>query len=195
MRRPLVRSIVGALLLASSGACTTTHVDAIDLRDTKILVIGFAAVPANRVKFEDALAQKLRSNGIAALASHTLLPSLESREAVLRAAKENAVTGVVAVAPVATDANGDARTLAPAPFQMHDKLETFLDTEVGRTTTTAARVAFVTHLYRIKTGSLLWGGVSWSFELADVDAVIEETSTIIAGNILGLRRQLLGEER
>jgi hypothetical protein len=180
----------GASALA---ACTTTKVDSIDLRETKLLVLALGANSAHRTRFEEALAARLDAGGIRAVASHPLLPRLDgaTRDDVIRIARANEVTSVVAIAAMTVNAANELEPLGPAPADAGGRLGAFVDAAVARGEIAAGAVVFVTRVYRLATDELVWGGVSWQVDADDVDAVITETTTVIADNILSAERQLL----
>jgi hypothetical protein len=85
---------------------------------------------------------------------------------------------VVLAAPVASGAPGPT---ADAPVFM----------VLGVAAKQANRIKFEDALAaKLAAGRLVWGGVSGSFELADVDALIDETSSMIADNIATAQPQL-----
>jgi hypothetical protein len=180
------------LTLLGLAACTTTEVVSVDLRKVKLMVLGLAAVPENRAKFEDVLATRLDAAGIAAVASHTLMPSLDaqSRESIARIARERGITSVIAVAPVRVEDDGAVEPLGPGA-QQHARLGEFIDWGLETRTLSTGQVAFVTNVYQVASGRLLWGGVSWAFDIDDVDSVIEETAAVISENVIAAQRQLL----
>jgi len=192
MRHIIPIALVGLLVSSVIAGCATTTTETIDLRATKLLVIGLVADAGIRKKFENALAGKLNARGIRSIPSQALLPVLTSgaRESVAQLARENDVTAVVAVAPVSVDDAGRVTDRGAIPMERHEQLDAFLrSTLVSQSP--EGQVALVTNVYQVSTGRLLWGGVSWSFQLEDVDELIDETSSMIADNIVTAQRQLL----
>jgi len=159
--------------------------------DPLVLVLGLAANPAHRDKFEDALVGRLNAQGLRALASHPLIPTLHgaSRESIGAVARDRHVTAVIAVVPVRVAPSGTITTNAPLELERNDQLDALLRAALA-VRDAAGRVALVTNVVQVGTGRLVWGGVSWSFELNDVDTIIDETSSLIADNIIAAQRQL-----
>jgi hypothetical protein len=187
--RRLVLLMVGLFAIG----CNTTTVNSVDLRKTKLLVVALGSVPENRVRFEDLLVQKLGSGGIAAIPSHPLLPSFDgaTREDVIRLARDNAVTSVVAITAVSVNAASELVPLGPVAPESGGKLAAFIDASIEQGHIREGNVVFVTRVHQLSTGDLVWGGVSWAVPLDDLDAVIDETTTVISDNILSAERQLL----
>ena len=179
-------------VLMGVAACTTTEVVQVDLRNVKLMVVGLASVPENRIKFEDILADKLAAGGIATMTSYPLIANLDTgtRDAVVRIAGENGVTSVIVVAPVRVEEGGELEQLGPGGAQ-GSHLGAFVEWGLESQTLSTGQVAFVTNVYQLASGKLLWGGVSWQFDLANVDDVIEETATVISENVITAQRQLL----
>jgi hypothetical protein len=180
-------------LLLPLAACSTTQVDSVDLQKNKLMVVALATRPELRANFEDALAAKLLAGGIAAISSHALLPVLDSgaREAIVRIAHDNAVTAVVAIAASTVDRQGELTELGlPAP-DTGGQLGAFVAAAIRRGEIREGHVVFVTRVYRLATEALVWGGVSWAQPVDGADALIDETTSIIAANIVNAERQLL----
>jgi hypothetical protein len=172
--------------------CTTTEVVSIDLRNVRLMVVGLAAVPENRIKFEDVLAAKLNAAGISALASHPIVPVFDddARESIREAAEGAGVTSIIIVAPVRVGDDGGLAPIGPELPQGAD-LSEFVDWGLRSATLERGQVAFATNVYQLSSGKLIWGGVSWPFAIESVDAVLEETATVIAENVIAAERQLL----
>jgi Flp pilus assembly pilin Flp len=186
----LLVSVLGFVIaLAAAGAADVSMAPA---ETPRLMVLGLAANPDNRAKFEDALTAKLEAQGIAAIAGHGPLPTLtkDSRNAIAAICREQHVTAVVAVMPVSVDAGGNINSAAPVQMERSEQLDAFLRSGLGRTGVEQGRIALITSVYQVSTGRLVWGGVSWSFELDDVDQLIDETSSMIADNIVAAQRQL-----
>jgi hypothetical protein len=191
-----MRQWLGALgilaMLAGTTACTTTEVVRVDLRKVKLMVVGLAAIPENRIKFEDILADKLAAGGIATMTSYPLIPKLDAsaRDAIVRVAQENGVTSVIAVAPVRVEKGGQVEAIGPGAAEaVH--LGAFVEWGLESRTLSTGQVAFVTNVYQLSSMRLLWGGISWPFAYEKVDDVIEETASVIADNVIAAQRQLL----
>ena len=191
-----MRQWLGALsvlaMLAGATSCTTTEVVQVDLRKVKLMVVGLAAVPENRMKFEDILADKLAAGGIATMTSYPLIPKLDAaaRDAIVRIAQENGVTSVIAVAPVRVEKGGEVEPIGPGAAQAAH-LGAFVEWGLESRTLSTGQVAFVTNVYQLSSMRLLWGGVSWPFAYEKVDDVIEETASVISENVIAAQRQLL----
>lgn len=182
--------LVGALafLLVTAAAADAPTAAA---NQPLLMVVALASNPANRMKFEDTLAAKLSAQGIHAIASHPLIPTLtnDARETVARTAREQHVTAVVGVMPVSVGPDG-ITSGAPVQMELSEQIDEFLQSALARPDVVKGRIALVTNVYQVSTARLVWGGVSWSFELADVDKLIDETSSMIADNIVTAQRQL-----
>jgi len=187
-----VRTVALAVACLLMVGCTTTKVNSIDLRKTKLLVLALGSVPENRIRFEDMLVKKLGRGDIVAIPSHPLLPTLNgaTRDDVIRIATDNAVTSVVAVAAVAVGESKELVPLGPGTADTGGQLATFIDASIGQGHIREGNVVFMTRIYQLSTGDLVWGGVSWVVALDDLDAVIDETTSVISDNIITAHRQL-----
>ncbi len=77
MKRSLAAlSLIVAWAVPALSATSTAAADAPSEDAPVFMVLGLAAKPANRVKFEDALAVKLTAQSMRAIASYPLLPTL-----------------------------------------------------------------------------------------------------------------------
>ena len=113
-----------------------------------------------------------------------------SHATVAAIASERHITAVVAVMPVSVDAGGQITSRAPVQMERSEQLDAFLRSALARPDIDQGRIALVTNVYQVSTGRLVWGGVSWSFEFSDVGKLIDETSSMIADNIVAAVRQL-----
>lgn len=184
-----VAVLIAAWVFASG--CTATHATR-GTAPLSLLIVGLSPDAAVRAKFEDTLAVKLAAGGLLAASSHGEIPDLvrSSREAVIQLATRIGATGVVVVNPMSVDGDGHIVSRSPVPVPNHAQLDALLQSAISFAGPTEGRVALVTNVYQLSSGRLLWGGVSWTFDLDDVSQVIEEMSTVIADNIIAADRQL-----
>lgn len=164
-----------------------------------LLIVGLTSNADVRRAFEEATVAALGARGVDALASFELVPSFEvdAREQIVMAARRSGAEGIVAVRALGLAADGTLVERSPGPVPNLDHVQMFY--EGARRMLAGApgpdREVLVTTAYRTSTRELIWGGLSWTFELDDGQAVIDETTAMLADNISQALAQRRGATR
>lgn len=180
VRRPLCW-LLPALLLA--GACAGTP----PTPAPTLLIVGVSDDAAIREAFESATVAALHARGVDALASSELMPTfeLDAREQIVMTARRAGAEGIVVVRALGLSADGELVERSPGTAANLEHMQTFY--EGARQMLASApgpdRELLVTTAYRTSTQELIWGGMSWTFELDDGQEVIDEAAQMLADNI------------
>lgn len=182
--------IVGVVALTCGCAASSpTSPDSGGNTTPRVLIIALARDPDNRDKFETALAAQLTRAGVAAFTSHAQLADMGAinRTSVDTLAAVNAVTLVAVIRVVDVDA--DAGTVAARQTRY---FETFVKAAVTAMPQLNAHshIALSTSVYHLPSQRLIWGGMSWTFVVDDVDRLINDTSALIAQNMIAAYQQI-----
>lgn len=188
---PLLGVLSALLLLSACGSRGVAPVaspdPAANPANITLLIVGLTSDDAMRRAFEDATVSALDARGVQALASHGLMPrfELDAREQIVLAARDAGAEGIVAVRALGLSADGELVERSPGPVPNLDHVQVFYDgaRQMLAGTPGPDREVLVTTAYRTRTQELIWGGLSWTFELDDGPAVIDAVSAMLADNI------------
>ena len=135
---------------------------------TKILVIGWTESPEVRQQFENTFVEMLKTDGIPAVASYTVMPTMMSKEteAIAEAKRLGDVDGVIITRVIDVQ-----QAPAPIPIQPYSSA----DMALYRNTAPMNPVQMVgqgvakdyvlgTDVYQVSTGHMVWWGQTTSFD-------------------------------
>lgn len=174
-----------ALLITVLAGCMAQPVDGGS--DGSLLIVGLTTEQPLREAFEDATVDALERQGVPATASHTLVPRLDAqaRRKLEAAARESDSTAVVAVRALGLSADGALVDQSPFPVADMAHLQTFysIARHVLADAPAPDHEVLVVSVYSTEDQRLIWGGVTWTFDLDDWQARIREVSGLLADNI------------
>jgi hypothetical protein len=172
----------GCLLVVSACASTTldtTWRDPTHARGpfSKVLVIGATDDADNRRIFEDIVVGELKSHGVAAVASYTLIPDEGDvkRDKVLAVVKTAGVDSVLSTRVVGIETK-TAQVPVPSPgIGAMDMYGYYSLMDPQTTVRQDYRIANLeTNLFDASTGKMIWWGRSQTFPTTDVRRVSHE---------------------
>jgi len=182
---------LGASCLLFACASHTPVAPAPPLATPHVLIVGLARVPENRRKFESALATQLTRGGFVASTSYAELTDVSDIDAaaVRMLASARAATLVAIIRPVDVDDQAADTALAASRASY---FETFVKAAVAEMPQLHANdhIMLSTHVYYLPTNRLVWGGMSWTFQVQNIDRLIRDASTLIAQNMIAAYQQV-----
>ncbi len=178
-------------LLAACSSHAPSAAQAETAATPHVLIVGLARNPNYRVRFEDALATQLTRGGFIASTSYDELNEVSSIDAAsLRAlASRRDATLVAVIRPV--DADGPASDALSASNRAR-YFETFVNAAIAEMPQLHANdhIMLSTHVYHLPSNQLIWGGMSWTFQVNNIDRLIRDASTLIARNMIAAYQQV-----
>jgi len=165
-------------------ACASTTLD-MTWRDptyegrpfTKVLVIGSTDNPDNRRIFEDIVVNELKSRGVEAVASHTLIPSEGDvkRDKVVEVVKTSGADSVLSTRLVGIETKtAEVPTQSPGAGDV-DLYRYYSPMEPQTTVRQDYRVANLeSNLFDARTGKMVWWGRSQTFPTTDIGRMSRE---------------------
>jgi hypothetical protein len=180
---PLTAMLFVGLALIFS-ACASTTLD-MTWRDptyegrpfTKVMVIGSTDNPDNRRIFEGIVVSELKSRGVEAVASYTLIPNEADvkRDKVVEAAKASGVDSVLSTRLVGVDTKtAEVPGQSPGAGDL-DLYRYYSPMEPQTTIRQDYQVANLeSNLFDARTGKMVWWGRSQTFPTTDIGRVSRE---------------------
>ena len=151
----------------------------------KILVVGWTDSPEVRQQFEDIFVEALKADGIAAVASYTVIPAMMSKEteAIAEAKKLSDVDGVIITRVVSVQ-----QAPTPTPMQPYSTADMALYRDTAPTNPTpvtgrgvAKDYVLGTDVYQVATGKMVWWGQTTSFDSDSPNSISMGTTSRILG--------------
>jgi len=173
---------VGVALIFSACASTTLDMTWRDptyegRRFTKVMVIGSTDNPDNRRIFEEIVVGELKSRGVEAVASYTLIPNEADvkRDKVVEAAKASGVDSVLSTRLLGVDTKtAEVPGQSPGAGDV-DLYRYYSPMEPQTTIRQDYQVANLeSNLFDARTGKMVWWGRSQTFPTTDIGRVSRE---------------------
>lgn len=148
----------------------------------KLLVVGSTDNAGDRRAFEDAVVSDLRSRGVEAVASYTLIPDAADmkRDAVLAAARASGADGLISTRLIGVETKS-----AQVPVRSRDAADAnisrvFPPMESPATVRQDYRIATLeTDLFDANTGKMVWWGRGSAPPTADISSVSRDLGATI----------------
>lgn len=178
-------------LAAIVSACASTTLD-MTWRDPtyegrpfgKVLVVGATDNADNRRIFEDILTGELKSRGVGAVASYTLIPSEADvkRDKVVEAVKTSGADCVLATRLVGIETRAAQVPLQSGSDAAMDMYRYYSPMEPQTTIRQDYRVANLeSNLFDAGTGKMVWWGRSQTFPTTDMGRIARELGRNVIG--------------
>jgi hypothetical protein len=182
--------LIGGLALIVS-ACASTTLD-MTWRDptyegrpfAKVLVVGATDNADNRRIFEDVLVSELKSRGVGAVASYTLIPSAADvkRDKVVEAVKTSGADCVLSTRLVGIETKAAQVPVQSAGAGAVDLYRYYSPMEPQTTIQQDYRVANLeSNLFDAGTGKMVWWGRSQTFPTTDMGRISRELGRNVIG--------------
>lgn len=184
--------LILAAYLSAMTSCATTTLDSV-WKDPNyqgeldnVLVIGIARQENNRRLFEDRFVEQLQMNGKDAIASYTIIPSLEKidKETVEKEIDTSAVNAVIVTKVVDVKAKSSNISTSPYPTQFSNERwyngysRSYRDVYSPRSSYQYTTVGLEINIYDLQTDKLIWS--AWSDTIVDVSVQASIESLIKA---------------
>ena len=193
MRSPATVVAAAALILLTLACGATTKLASVwqepnyaGTRMSRILVLGIGENATVRRSFEDAFVEALTAQGVEAVASYRELPSVErlSREAIDQVVRAGAFDGVVVTRLLGTDKEetyvpGQTHVVPRRGYYDYYRAGYDVIHEPGYVRTRTI-VRLDTKLYDARTGEIVWGAQSDTFNPASTDDTIQSVTQLIS---------------
>lgn len=180
-------SLILAAYLLAMASCATTTLDSV-WKDPNyqgeldnVFVIGIARQENNRRLFEDRFVEQLKMKGKDAIASYTIVPSLEkiNKETVEKEIETSAVNAVIVTKVVNVKEESSNISRSPHPARVYNEpwyrgySRDYRDVRSSRTSYKYRSVALEINIYDPQTDKLIWS--AWADTIVDrsVQASIE----------------------
>jgi hypothetical protein len=149
-----------------------------------ILVVGWTDSPEVRQQFENIFVEALKTDGIAAVASYTVMPTItREAEAIAEARKLSDVDGVIITRVINVQ-----NTPAPTPMQPYGTADMALYRNTTPTNPnlpvgqgSAKEYVLGTDVYEVPTGKMVWWGQTTSFDTDSPNSIGMGTASRILG--------------
>jgi len=184
MRTILLTTILAAVIVVALSACASTTLD-MTWRDptyegrafTKVLVVGSTDNAENRRIFEDMVVNELKSQGVNAVASYTLISNENDvkRDKVVEAVRTSSADCVISTRVVGIETKStQVPVRSPGAGDM-DLYRYYSPMEARTIVRQDYQVAHLeSNLFDARTGKMVWWGRSSAFPTTDLSKVSRE---------------------